>query len=130
MSDETILQEAQRLVHGDRGDDYGHPILDFTRSGRMWGAILGIPDVPPEKVAMCMIAVKLSREVNRNKRDNRVDMAGYAETLDMVRQRQAEPKSSEEYGLKLDISACSCCGTYPCGEPCVSKHFKCCPRCY
>lgn len=89
-TDESILEEAQRLVHGNRGQDYGHPIEDFTRSGRMWGAILGTDDVPPDKVAMCMIAVKLSREVNRDKRDNRVDMAGYAETLDMVRQRQNE----------------------------------------
>lgn len=87
---ETPLEEAQRLVHGDRGKDYGHPIDDFTRSGKMWGAILGSDPVPPEKVAMCMIAVKLSRECNAPKRDNRVDIAGYAETLDMVRERQAQ----------------------------------------
>jgi hypothetical protein len=31
-----------------------------------------------------MIGVKMSRECNRPKRDNRVDLAGYAETLDMV----------------------------------------------
>lgn len=81
---ETVLQEAQRLVHGDRGDAYGPPIDDFTRTGRMWAAILGIPDVPPEKVGLCMVALKISREVNKPKRDNRVDMAGYAETVDMV----------------------------------------------
>jgi len=86
--DETVLEEAQRLVHGDRGADYGHPIEDFTRTGIMWGAIFGIEAVPPEKVAMAMIAVKLSRECNRPKRDNRADIAGYAETLDMVRQHQ------------------------------------------
>lgn len=85
---ETPLQEAQRLVHGDRQASYGHPIEDFTRTGRMWGAILGTDDVPPEKVALCMIAVKMSRECNRPKRDNAVDMAGYAETLHMVRERQ------------------------------------------
>ena len=32
----------------------------------------------------CMIAVKISRECHRPKRDNRVDIAGYAEALDMV----------------------------------------------
>lgn len=85
---ESALQEAQRLVHGDRGRDYGHPIEDFTRTGKMWGAILGTEPVPPDKVAMCMIAVKLSRECNAPKRDNRVDIAGYAETLEMVRERQ------------------------------------------
>jgi len=89
VTDESILQEAQRLVHGERGTDYGHPIEDFTRTGRLWGALLGIPDVSPETVAMCMIAVKLSRETHHPKRDNRVDIAGYAETLDMVRQQQS-----------------------------------------
>jgi hypothetical protein len=84
MAAETILEEAQRLVHGDRGAAYGHPIDDFARSGRIWGAILGIPDVPPETVALCMVGVKISREVNAPRRDNRADGAGYFETADMV----------------------------------------------
>lgn len=87
--EETALQEAQRLVHGDRGDAYGPPWEDFARTGRMWGAILGIPDVAPETVGLCMVAVKISREVNRPKRDNRVDIAGYAETVDMVAEARA-----------------------------------------
>jgi hypothetical protein len=88
---ETILQEAQRLVHGDRGADYGHPIEDFTRTGRIWGAILGLDRaVTPNEVALCMVGVKLSREVNRPKRDNRADGAGYFETLDMVVQKQEQ----------------------------------------
>jgi 5'-nucleotidase len=88
---EPVTQEAQRLVHGPRGADYGHPIDDFGRTGKMWGAILGTEPVPPDKVALCMIAVKVSREVNAPKRDNRVDIAGYAETLQMVRERQGRP---------------------------------------
>lgn len=84
LENESTLQEAQRLVHGDRGDDYGHPVEDFTRTGRMWGAILGIPDVPPDRVGLCMAALKIGREVNRHKRDNLVDLAGYAETVAMV----------------------------------------------
>jgi hypothetical protein len=31
-----------------------------------------------------MIGVKMSRECNKPKRDNRIDIAGYAEALDMV----------------------------------------------
>lgn len=30
---ETITEEAQRLVLGDRQDDYGHPAEDFARTG-------------------------------------------------------------------------------------------------
>ena len=58
---ETILDEAQRLVHGHRGADYGHPIEDYTRTGRMWGAILGIPDIDPRICCLMMAAVKVSR---------------------------------------------------------------------
>jgi nucleoside 2-deoxyribosyltransferase len=80
---ESALQEAQRLVHGNRGDDYGHPIHDFTRTAAIWSAILGM-DVKPEHVALCMVGVKISRECNKPKRDNRVDGAGYFETLQMI----------------------------------------------
>ena len=93
-TDESVLQEAQRLVHGDRGADYGHPVHDFTRTGRIWAAVLGLPEVTPQQVALCMIGVKMSREVNRPKRDNRVDIAGYVETLDMV-ETYTEPPSDE-----------------------------------
>jgi hypothetical protein len=86
---ETILQEAQRLVHGDRGADYGHPIEDFTRTGRIWAAILGLDEVTAEQVALCMAALKISRECNRHKRDNMTDLAGYAETLMMVVEERA-----------------------------------------
>lgn len=82
--DETVLQEADRLVATDRQSAYGHPLDDFTRTGRMWGAILGTDDVPPETVALCMVAVKLSREVNHHKRDNLTDMAGYAKCASLV----------------------------------------------
>jgi hypothetical protein len=92
---ETATEEAERLVHGPRGVNYGHPIDDFSRTGRMWGAILGGPDVPPELVGLCMAAVKISREVNAPKRDNRVDLAGYAETIEMIARARENPF---EYG--------------------------------
>jgi hypothetical protein len=88
---ETILQEAQRLVHGNRGADYGHPIDDYTRTGRMWGAILGIGDIDPRICCLMMAAMKVSREVNKHKRDNITDLAGYAECAQMVAERQGKP---------------------------------------
>lgn len=87
---ESALQEAQRLVHGNRGADYGHPIDDYTRTGRMWGAILGIGDIDPRVACLMMAAVKISREVNKHKRDNLVDLAGYAECANMVAERQEQ----------------------------------------
>ena len=84
---ETILEEAQRIVYGDREAQYGNPALDFARTGTMWGAILadwaittqGQDPVPMHLVAACMAALKLSRIVQTpTKRDSWTDLAGYA----------------------------------------------------
>lgn len=92
LPDPTILEEANHLIFGPRNADYGHPADDFTRTGRMWGAIIhelkpGEP-VTAEQVGLCMVALKISREVNRPKRDNLVDIAGYAGTLQMIHDRE------------------------------------------
>jgi hypothetical protein len=70
-------------VGGDRQGDYGHPFHDFSRIAKLWETILEV-SVTPQKVALCQIAVKISRELNRPKRDNAADIAGYAQCLDMV----------------------------------------------
>lgn len=93
---ETILQEAQRLVYGDRGADYGHPLDDFTRTAAIWSAILGAP-VTAEQVGLCMIGVKISRQCNKPKRDNMADAAGYAGTVQMcVEERERRQSVSSE----------------------------------
>lgn len=85
---ETALQEAQRLVYGDRGEAYGHPLDDYERTAAIWSAILGHP-VTAEQAILCMIGVKISRECHRPKRDNRVDVCGYAECLQRVADERA-----------------------------------------
>jgi hypothetical protein len=92
VSEESILDEAKRIVHGERGENYGHPFEDFSRTAQIWSAILDI-DVTPEQVALCMVGVKISREINRPKRDNIVDGAGYFETLEMVKQERSRRES-------------------------------------
>ena len=96
MNKETILEEAKRIVHGDRGENYGHPFEDFSRTAKIWSAILEI-EVTPEQVALCMVGLKISREINRPKRDNIVDGAGYFETLDMVKQERKRRESMQQH---------------------------------
>lgn len=94
----NILDEANGLVHGDRGEAYGHPLDDFTKTAKMWSAILGI-DVKAEQVGLCMIAVKISRQCNKPKRDNMVDIAGYAETVQMCgEERERRAIAVETFG--------------------------------
>jgi hypothetical protein len=87
MTDESVLEEAARIVAGDRAEAYGSPADHFARVGRAWSAILeahcGYPvdDLPPRIVGLMMISFKVDREANRSRRDNLVDIAGYAECV-------------------------------------------------
>ncbi len=83
---QSILVEASRLVTKDRQDDYGHPEDDFKRIATIWSTLLGDnlkEDLTPVHVASMMIALKLSRSAFKNKRDNWIDIAGYAHCADV-----------------------------------------------
>lgn len=82
--DWSLLDEAGSLVDGDRNDSYGRPIHDFSRAAQIWSAVLGI-QVTAEQVALCMVGVKLAREVHQPKRDSVVDAIGYLLAYDSVR---------------------------------------------
>ena len=74
----TILEEAQDLVCGDRQQSYGSAAESFERIAKMWSAYKGV-EVTSKDVASMMILMKVSRSVTSSKRDNWVDVAGYAE---------------------------------------------------
>lgn len=82
-STKTILQEAQDVVYGDRQADYGSVTSNFTTIAKLWSAVLGI-NVSPEQVGLCMIQVKVAREMNKPKRDNLVDICGYAACIEKM----------------------------------------------
>lgn len=87
-NDESVLEEAQRLIYNDRNESYDHPLDNFTRIAQVWSAILGYK-VSPEQVGLCMVGVKLAREAYQPKRDNLVDGAGYFGTIQMVKDERA-----------------------------------------
>jgi hypothetical protein len=105
MPDESILQEADRLVSTDRQSDYGHPREDFAKTAKMITGVL-LPklkenqEVSALEVALIMCCVKISREVNKHKRDNLVDLAGYAKTADMVMEEDLGAETASDPYVK------------------------------
>lgn len=86
---EDILEEALRITSGDRNNQYGPPDQDFQRTAAMWSAMKGV-EFEAREVAMFMILLKLSRETHQKKRDNSVDIAGYARCLDICNRAAGE----------------------------------------
>jgi hypothetical protein len=83
--DASIATDAVQVVTGPRQRDYAHPKVNFQRIADLWSPVLGVT-VTPEQVALCMIQVKVAREINRHTRDNLVDLIGYTLTLDACRE--------------------------------------------
>lgn len=79
--DPTLAADAVQAVTGPRQRDYAHPKINFQRIANLWSIVLDV-DITPEQVALCMIQVKIAREMNRHTRDNIVDLIGYSLTLD------------------------------------------------
>ena len=78
---ESILEEAQHLTHGPRSGEYGPPHVDYARTAAMVSAMLAHKLKEPlsaHDLSLVMCCVKLSRQMNKRKRDNMVDLAGYA----------------------------------------------------
>jgi hypothetical protein len=80
---ESVLEEAQRLITGDRNKSYDHPLDNFNRIAKGWEVIFGT-NVTEEQVGLAMAWVKICREIYQSKRDNLVDGAGYLGTVQMV----------------------------------------------
>ena len=87
MEQESVNLEAHKLInqgkHGARRKAYGHPLDDYSRSVGAFNKLTG-RDLTPEEGIIFMICVKLSRECNSPKRDNRLDGCGYFGCLDEV----------------------------------------------
>jgi len=97
-SPESVIKEADRIVHASRQADYGHPFDNWSLTADLFTAALRPKlregeRITAETAVLLMELVKVARELHRPKRDTRVDLAGYAEVLDMIvteRERRAK----------------------------------------
>lgn len=74
---QTVCQEADQIINGQRRSDYGGVKESFGRIAKLWSAALD-HEVTAEQVGLCMILLKVSRATQGFQRDSLVDIAGYA----------------------------------------------------
>lgn len=92
----NILQEADKIIHGDRNTDYGHPIDNHGTTAALWSAYLraiqrrGKTTLDGEDVCFLNILQKIAREATTGagKRDTWVDIAGYAGNIEMIHEEK------------------------------------------
>ena len=91
IENKNILLEADEVTSGGRQEDYGSPEKSFGSIAGLWNAYLislsrdgELVEIGPADVARMMVLLKIARQSNRPKRDNLVDIAGYARTEEML----------------------------------------------
>ena len=74
------MSEKIKKILEDRQNVHGDAYENFARTGRGWGAILGIDDIPAWQVALMMDFFKSVRCVaNPLYEDNWLDKSGYTQ---------------------------------------------------
>lgn len=86
--------EATDLVTGDRQQAYGDPLVNYDRLATILSAMLGIK-VSRRQAIHIMILLKLVRDWEHPKRDNEVDICGYATILQMDREERIVMQGEE-----------------------------------
>lgn len=96
MDATSICLEAEK-INVERQQQYGSPVQDFNRTAALLTAI-GFSrtddkgetrDIVGADIAEIMLMVKMSRLSHEYKRDTVVDIAGYANTLGMLKEAGA-----------------------------------------
>lgn len=93
----SICDEAKEITGNDRMEQYGHPKDNFKDIASLWSSYaennmrkcdkegrIRMPLFQQRDVALMMILLKVAREQARHKRDNLVDIAGYARNIAQI----------------------------------------------
>tara|TARA_R110001583_G_scaffold35846_1_gene118730 strand:- start:772 stop:1134 length:363 start_codon:yes stop_codon:yes gene_type:complete len=77
MISQELLEEATKLIGGDRQTDYGDKLKNHQNIADFWSIFLK-KKISAHDVAICMALVKVARLMNQHKKDSYIDMAAYA----------------------------------------------------
>lgn len=89
-SPDSILIEAEELVHGARNEAYGAIADNMEDIAALWSVVLGHA-VTAREASLCMCLLKIAREKHVHTRDNLVDLAGYAFGAQACAEKEAKP---------------------------------------
>lgn len=89
----SIIDEAKEIRGGSRQSDYGDCVANMQRISEIATLING-KKLTPKECTIVLIAVKLSREAFRHKRDNLVDLIGYTDILNEVIEHESNPTNT------------------------------------
>ena len=87
--EKSILAEAEEVVNGSRHSDYGDARESFGRIATIASVMTG-KELSPEDCCAVLMAVKLVRESFAHKRDNLVDLCGYAHIMNELNENESE----------------------------------------
>lgn len=78
MTRSEVLAAANRIVNGEREEQYNSPEQSFEKIAALWSAYLGA-EISAVDVASMMALLKIARvKTGSGKTDNWIDLAGYA----------------------------------------------------
>ena len=99
MISQELLDEAKKLIGGDRQTDYGDKLKNHQNIADFWSIFLK-KKITAHDVAICMALVKVARLMNQHKKDSYIDMAAYACIAGEIEARTTKDKSFESEGEK------------------------------
>ena len=79
----SVLLEADKIVNGDRNEQYGDPNIAFNEYSEILKTTFGI-DLTPSEICKVQMAIKLGRMKYKYKKDSIVDLCGYCEILNRL----------------------------------------------
>jgi len=115
VAPQPLLQRAFATVHGARQADYGDKLANFAQIAMGMQMVLARKLKPgeavtPEDVGFLMMQVKLARLAHMpHHEDSLLDIAGYAECVDVLRSERAAilaghaaplPGAINDYGIR------------------------------
>jgi len=95
MISQNLLDEAKKLIGGDRQTDYGDKLTNHENIANFWSIFLKTK-ITPHDVAICMSLVKVARLMNQHKKDSYIDMAAYATIAGEIEARTNKKNESFE----------------------------------